>query len=417
MEMKLLHKDRRKRICRGQILVLFVISLPILILFVGIAIDFGFAFVTKTSLSKAVDAAALTGMRNINISGGTSKATQLALDAFNANYGNGKGLGRDVSPPVVNIAFTTSANNNPVVNVNATAKISTSFLSLLPGFNVLNVSSTAQVTRPTLIMSLVLDKSNSMNSNGGATALPGAVNTFLNNFDQSIDEIALISFSTLASTDVTIKTNYLQSITNVLNNMTFSGATFSQSALLAGQTQIASVSIPAGQQEAKVAVFFTDGWANTIQDTLQCGPSKSVIYGGCAPPEAQVGWCSGVSFLDPTTGNQVNCNATQFPAQGPPGGMEALTPDSTGQLNISNDAMYRAVQVAESMRAQGVTVFSIGMGDKINSTFLDQIANDKNSPTYNANEPIGDSVVATDSAGLSAAFQEIASEILLRISQ
>jgi Flp pilus assembly protein TadG len=412
-----LRRHQSTRLRRGQILVLFAIALPILIMFVGIAVDFGFAYVTKTSLSKAVDSAALTGMRNINMAGGTAAAARIARDAFNANYGNGRGLGRDVSPPVVNIAFSTSANNNPVVSVNATATISTSFLAVIPGFRVLRVSSAAQVTRPTLIMSLILDKSGSMALNGGEQALPGAVNTFLNNFDESIDEIAEISFSTLASTDVTIRTNYLTPITNALNNMSFAGATFSQAALLAGQTQIQSVSIPAGQQESKVAVFFTDGWANTIQDNLSCPQTTLLNYGGCSPPEAAVNWCSGISFLSPTTGNGVNCNATQFPAQQPPGGMESLTPTSTGQSNISNDAMYRAIQVANSMRSQGTTIYSIGMGDKISTAFLDQIANDSNSSTYNPNEPIGDSVVATNSAGLPAVFQSIASEILLRITQ
>ena len=186
--------------------------------------------------------------------------------------------------------------------------------------------------------------------------------------------------------------------------MSFAGATFSQAALLAGQTQIQSVSIPAGQQESKVAVFFTDGWANTIQDNLSCPQTTLLNYGGCSPPEAAVNWCSGISFLSPTTGNGVNCNATQFPAQQPPGGMESLTPTSTGQSNISNDAMYRAIQVANSMRSQGTTIYSIGMGDKISTAFLDQIANDSNSSTYSPNEPIGDSVVATNSAGLPAVF-------------
>ena len=132
MTMKLPRPDKSRRTGHGQLIVLFAMTLPVLILFVGLAIDFGFAFVEKTSLSKAVDAAALAGMRNIDAKAGGPTPTQYALSAFNTNYGTE--LGRDINPPVVNVAFSTNANNNTVVNVSATATIYTSFLRLLPGF-------------------------------------------------------------------------------------------------------------------------------------------------------------------------------------------------------------------------------------------------------------------------------------------
>jgi len=58
------HRDRAHE--KGQIYVLFALFLPVLIVFVGLALDFGFAYVTKTTLSKAVDSAALAGMSNLN---------------------------------------------------------------------------------------------------------------------------------------------------------------------------------------------------------------------------------------------------------------------------------------------------------------------------------------------------------------
>ena len=92
--------------------------------------------------------------------------------------------------------------------------------------------------------------------------------------------------------------------------------------------------------------------------------------------------------------------------------MEPLTED-----NIANDAMYRAVQVANSMRAQGIVIYSIGLGNKIGQAFLQQVANDPASSTFNANEPIGQAVFAPTANDLDAVFQSIASEILLRLSQ
>ena len=392
---------------RAQVFMLFALSLPVLILFLGLGVDLGFAFVTRAKLSKAVDAAALAAMRNI--SQGQAQATAIAQSAFNTNYGSG--IGRNFSPPVFNVAITTDANNNAVVNVNATATINTFFLGLVPGLGTLQVSSGAQTTRPKLIMSLVLDRSGSMNLNGGAQALPPAVDNFLTYFDNANDQIADVSFSSVASVDVPIGTNFLTPITNAVNAMRFGGATFSQGGLLDGQAQIVSIPVAAGENVVKVAVFFTDGWANTVEDTLNCPPSTLLNFGGCAPPEAAVGWCSGIYFMNPTNGDGTSCGATQFPSQ-VVGGMEPLTED-----NIANDAMYRAVQVANSMRAQGIVIYSIGLGDKISQAFLQQIANDPASSTFNPNEPVGQAVFAPTANDLDAVFQSIASEILLRLSQ
>ena len=312
---------------------------------------------------------------------------------------------------MLNIVIGTDANNNATVNVNATATINTFFLRILSGFKTLKVSSSAQATRPKLIMSLVLDKSGSMNLNGGAQALPPAVVNFLTYFDNANDQVADVSFASASSVDVPIKMNFVNPITNAVNRMGFVGATYSQGGLLDGQVQINSVAVAPGANVVKVAVFFTDGWANTVQDKLICPPSTLLNFGGCAPPESAAGWCSGISFMDPVNGNSRNCGASSFPSQ-LTGSSQPLT-----QANIANDAMYRAVQVANSMRAQNIGIYSIGLGDKISQAFLQQIANDPASSTFNANLPVGQAVFAPTAADLQTVFQTIASEILLRLSQ
>ena len=143
-----------KRSQRGQILAMFVVLLPVLILFAGLTMDMGIAFVTKTALSKAADAAAITAMRNVKQ--GQSTAIALARNAFNANYA---AFGGNSPVPTVNIAFTIDAGNNQVANVSASATLNTFFLTLLPGFKTISVSTGAQTTRPKLMISLVLDKS------------------------------------------------------------------------------------------------------------------------------------------------------------------------------------------------------------------------------------------------------------------
>ena len=411
--MNLLHQKNSRRKELGQILPMFALVLPLLLLFTGFTIDFGLAYVMKTTLSKAVDAAALSGMRNYGL--GQSQATAIALSAFNANYPSEAGLNHN--PPVLNIAVTTDASNNKLVSVDATATMNTIFIRLLPAFQTLNISSSAQVTRPKLIMSLVLDKSGSMNFNGGAQALPPAVVNFLGNFDDTNDRVAMVSFSSIAKVDVNIGTNFKSAITNAVQSMAFGGATYSQAGLLDGQSQINSLTVLPGENVVKVAVFFTDGWANTIQDNLYCPTPTLLNYGGCAPPESAIGWCgnppSNIFWMDPSSGQVLNnsaYNATLFPSQ--QYGSEALT-----QLNVANDAMYRSIQVANSMRAQNIVVYSIGLGDKISEAFLQQVANDPASTTYDASQPVGAAVFAPTPADLQGVFQIIASKILTRISQ
>jgi Flp pilus assembly protein TadG len=389
---------------RGQILPTFAVLLPVLIVFAGLGIDVGLAYVSRATLSKAVDAACLAGMRNLNQ--GTTEATTIAQSAFTLNYGS---TSRDANPPVMNINFSTDGNGDPVIAVNGTATINTFFMRVLPQYKTLQVGATAQATRPKLIMSLVLDRSGSMNLNGGASALPPAVQSFIKFFDDSIDQVAMVSFSSTSTVDVPIRTFFQLPITTAAGNMRFGGATFAQGGLLNGQAQINSV--PATGNVVKVAVFFTDGWANTNQDVLACGPNKLVNYGGCSPPENAVGWCSGYSFLDPNTGNGTSCGASQFPSQ-KTGTMLALN-----ITNISNDALYRAVQLANTMRSQGIVIYSIGLGDKISQTFLQQIANDPNSPTFDPNQPVGEAVFAPTANDLQSVFQTIASKIQLRLSQ
>ena len=105
-----------------------------------------------------------------------------------------------------------------MINVRATATINTFFLGLLSGYKTLNIDSSAQATRPKLIMSLVLGRSGSMNLNGGAQALPPAVDNFLTYFDNNNDQVAMVSFSSTARVDVPIQTGFTGPITTAEQN-------------------------------------------------------------------------------------------------------------------------------------------------------------------------------------------------------
>jgi len=399
----------------GQTLVMFMLFALILLVFVGLGVDLGFAYITRAKLSKGVDAACLAGMRNF--SQGTTQAGLIVSNAFAANYGTS---GRDVSSPKLTINFGT-VNGNTVLDVNATVSINTFFIRVLPAigganWSTLSVGESAEATRAHLIMTLVLDRSGSMDPNTGTSEggkyLPGAVTTFINNFDDTNDAVAMVSFSTIQSnvvfggSPIQPTQPFRSKIINAVDAFTWSGATFSQGGLTNALVLENNATVAPNENVIKVVVFFTDGLANVVQDTLNCPPNTLLNFGGQDPPY------TGYGTFDPTTGNDVSCGATQFKSQSSGGAMVSLN-----RVNISNDAVYRAIQVANDMRANKIIVYSIGCGLAVNSTFLAQIANDPSTPGYVATSYDGEYAVASDPSQLSAVFQTIASKILLRLTK
>jgi len=417
-------KLNRFRDERGQTLVLFALALSSLVLTLGLAVDLGFAYVTKAKLSKAVDGACLTAMRNL--AQGQATATTLATNSFNANY---RATSLDASPPSVAINFSTDANGQTFVTVNATATIKTQFMALLPDYRILPVSDSAQATRGKLVMSLVLDRSGSMQTNGGASALPPAVGTFVNYFDNTNDKVAMVSFASNATVDVAIGTNFITPITNAANALSghFTGGTFGPGGLTLGKSQNESVPVDPGQNVVKVAVYFTDGYANVIQDTLSCSGTMTLYnYGGYDSGNT-------VGFFDPTTGNSLatynsssrTWNPSNFCLKSLAGFTSQIdgTTKAFTRTNVTADARYRALQTANAMRAEGMYIYAIGLGTSIDTDFLQQIANDPASSNYNSTQPEGMAVFVRDcpsstcSSDLQQVFQTIAAQILLRLTQ
>jgi len=430
---------------KGQIILVFALALPLLLLFAAMAIDMGIIYSTKARLSNAVDAAVLTGVKNY--SQGTSTAQALATDIFNANFG--------ANPPTPTFTWCPSANcpNTAIsLTATATATVNTLFMGYLPGFAQWQLSDTATATRSNLVMSIILDRSGSMSSDGGGAALQTAVPIFINNFAQGSDHVALISFASNATLDVPETTQFVTPITNEVSALNFVGGTFGTGAgtntstcnatscpstnappLSMADYQNNSITFPAGQPEIKVVVYFTDGLMNTIQDTFNCSntpPGPTLLnYGGYDVAT------SPAAFL-PTNGTQLPnisnngplyydtsydiCNGvTTFPSQ-------QYGPEAFTQTNVTAEAMYRGLVTANAMRAESPVptyIYVIGLSNSVNTAFLQNLANDPDGSAYNPNLPTGlflavpNCPSATCTADLTTAFQTIAAKILLRLSQ
>jgi Flp pilus assembly protein TadG len=448
---------------RGQIMVIFALVLPILILFAGLAIDAGICYVTKAKLSTSVDAACLTGMKNLTL--GQTIAGQLATDMFQANFGP--------NPPVPTVTFPFDAYGDQQVKVTATANVHTFFIRYLSQWASVPVSALAVSTRGKLDMSIVLDRSGSMQTDGGGAALQAAVPIFVNDFDDTLDSVALISFSSNATIDFAMSNHFKTPITNAVKNMNFVGGTFGTGAgtnpvlltdpnappMSMAKLQDDTILPAPGQNLTKVVVYFTDGLMNAVQDKFYCGgkggsgiPSNLVNYGGCDV----TGSCApAVHFLDPTsaTADWGNCNS------GGDNCASGLVYNSSGAIckdinnnivrkfvsqqdgssqyltmaNVTLEAQYRAIQTAIALRTDTTLptayIYTIGLNDtkhpmaQSTKNFLAQLANDPDYPTYIKGQPQGEFFYVPDCPGpnctpeLTAVFQTIAAKILLRITQ
>jgi len=416
----------------GQIIVLFALYLLVLIVIIGLAVDLGFAYVTRGELSKAVDAAALEGLNNINL--GTVTATSVASATFAANYAPKGKPGRDLTAISPNIVFSTDSNTNTTITVSAQTQIKTFFVGLLPGWSTLTVGTSNQATRAKLIVELVLDRSGSMGTDGGGAAMPGAVSGFLGAFDDNSDKAGLVTFASSDTNNVPITQPFIATINKdvaAIFPSQCTGSTFSQGGLTDAlvEIQAATLSVPTGQTVVKAVVFFTDGFANEIQASLHCDAASTtnVIwnFGGF---DVQDG--DNVKFFvpgvveDPGACQIYNScsNPGQYPSCDCPGtnsyaSILTGTQEPFCRANITADAENNCIQLANQMRATSNIVYSIGMGNDLNQEFLEEVANDPSATNYVATGFDGEFIYAQDASELPAVFERVAEKILLRLTQ
>lgn len=409
---------------RGQVLVLFVLFLVVLLMVLGLVVDGGMLYVTKASMAKAADSACLTGIRNL--SQGTSKATELAQAAFTANYNR---QSRILAKPDVSVAFTKDAGDNTLVTVSVRTSMKTAFIGIIPVFKTVSLKAEAQAMRSRLVMSLVLDRSGSMGRNGGSKTLGPSVTTFINMFDDTIDQAGMVSFASHARNDVAIQQPFRNSIGAAAKALSFAGGTFSEGGLTNALVQVRGVAASSGDNVTKVVVFFTDGRANVFQDRFNCSssePSKLMNIGGyvSAPTIGLYNPSTGASYCSAGSGTFSCCSRIKYDST------KFRSIDGKDYTinwkNVTAESKRRAIAHADAMRQEGIIVYSIAMGnpklpesdpDSIDDDFLYRVSNDPLSAAYNPNLPVGSTLIVPSPDELEQAFQVLATRILTRLTR
>src|SRR5436190_506923 len=151
----------------GFVMVYLAVVTTVLLLFTGLAVDSGRAYLVKAQLSKAVDGAALGAARMLNSGDPRGEATRI----FKANFPPGYLGTSSATDPTSDPGFFSSqsipASGVNIVTVKASAVLPVTFMKLA-NFSDVNVSSTGEATRRMVDLSLVLDVSSSIGGKWGA---------------------------------------------------------------------------------------------------------------------------------------------------------------------------------------------------------------------------------------------------------
>ena len=144
---------------RGSVAVFVAFAIVPLIGFVGIGTDSARAFMVKSRLSSAVDAAGLAGGRSFFA---VTRDDDIVM-FFNANFPSGY-MGATISGPNFIIDEATET-----IAITASATVPTAFMRLF-GYETITVSASAEITRQMEMLDVVLaiDMSGSMESSSGS---------------------------------------------------------------------------------------------------------------------------------------------------------------------------------------------------------------------------------------------------------
>jgi hypothetical protein len=280
---------------RGAVAIIFALCLIVLIGFVAIGTEVGRWYHVRAELSKAVDAAALSGAANIGYLVPDDFIEQLAEDFGYENFQPGY-LGTSTEEGMA-ASFTAIKSDEIAgqLTVNGSTT-SVGVLSKLFGVTHVPTSATGVARRNKVEIMLVLDRSGSMEGSP-LSNLKTAAKAFLEYYKDTEDEdkIGLVTFATSVSLRAPA-TNFFTPLTNSINAMVATGATNAEDALAqAGSVFPDQRPVPKANRIQQFIIFFTDGRPTAFRSTFtrngtnydavvcvtgNCNSSSDAIYDG-----------------------------------------------------------------------------------------------------------------------------------------
>jgi len=313
--------------------------------------------------------------------------------------------------------------------VAATANMPTTFLRLVGIENVV-VRATAEAERRPLSIAMVLDNTESLgkafNGIDAIGYLRGAAENFVGYFDDDMDKMSLVLFSTGTELRFPLAHGFTSKMTHTVHNMQSLNFTNLSDGFIAGRDQLEDDPEPAS---FRALVFFTDGRPTALRGVFPVGGVSydAVIKGNQDPSSNGVvdPLLYAYDRLHKPLAPNVRYTAPTFP-----NGMEKTT------ANLQSLASQNLRQAAAEARRGGIAVFTIGLGNPRISEYwkqpdarlLIEIANAREgvdpvtgrvvaNPSYNPDQPEGGFYFAPDADQLDAVFEQVAREIVLRLTK
>lgn len=263
-------------------MILTALMMIVVIPIAGLAIDAGIMYAVRARLASASDAAALAAARSL-AAGNTLADQEAAAQAratafFRANFPEGT-LETTNNSVTVSVSETESRVRKVTVTGKASAPVY--FMQLL-GFPRTLVSAVGEASRRDVNIMLSLDRSGSLNDNGGCIKLDEASRAFVGMFANGRDRVGFVTWGGSYRVDYA-PTKYFKQSPSASDELDklypggCNGWTGSAQGLWVAYQQLVSVAEPGA---LNVIVFFTDGRPNTISadfpvKTLSNGGSKS----------------------------------------------------------------------------------------------------------------------------------------------
>lgn len=379
---------------RGAVLALVAVSMVVLLGIGGLALDSARGYLTKARLARAVDAAVLAGARSLRL--GEDVARQRALDIAVLNGANGDDL---------DVIFGVNAKGEQTVRVDAHLGMPTTLMRVL-GVETMDVNSAAVAAVPPVDLVLVLDQSGSLKTADAFDDLQDAARLFVDYFDDDIDQMGLVSFNLRANERFSMAGAFSATIKYEIDQMTAFSYTNVGEGLRLAQEQITGPAVR--QRSAKVVVFFTDGRPTAFRGDLN-GQDRIL-----AIPQTGSNIAGYWDNPDQLPSNSSTSNDGCSGWSSCFGWTEPVARAHARQLGLDR---------ASEMRNAGIFVYSIGLGNPLLSDplwqpdmdYLRQIANEDG--ISDASQPRGKSYFAPSANELRSVFEQVANDLLVRLSQ
>ena len=388
---------------KGGIAALVAVALIMVLASTGLAVDLGRGYVERMRLGRAVDAGALAAARSLRL--GQSAALSEAAAVAKVN-----GVAPGIGNASTSVQFGVNSRGENTVTMVAGRTVPTTFMRVL-GHQDMQVGVTATAAVTPIDMVLVLDQSGSLQRTGSWRSLQQAAGNFVGYFDDSIDQLGLVSFQLTGVDRFQIGHSFKRSITSAINAMPSAGDTNTGEGLRFALQQMQRANVR--PSSGKVVVFFTDGRPTAVRAAVGIpgNPQDRVVAVNAASNSNIRGYFDNPDALP----HDVLVN--------PPDGCDDIAVCfGWDETTVRVQSRQAGLAMADAIRGQGVTIYVIALGDPgqidplltPDLDYLRVVANEGG--IASSSQPQGRMFFAPSASELQSVFNLVAQDLLVRLA-